>query len=375
MSIRKRARGAYQVRVSPFPAQTVPTREAAEALQLDFKLRRSLGDLYEEPAETLAQAIDGHIERKLIYGGRRGALRPKSIEYLNRSVKVWRDDTSLGRTLLPQLRRSPIEDIVLRRARVYPRSARNELQALKAVLVEARARGQRVDVSILDIPPVKHDPRRGRALTVNELYELTSWFPEHVKRLVLLAGQVGARQHVWLSMTDDMLDLDAGTMAIAAELAKNRREHSIYLTPLEVTLFREQLVARAPGTRLVFPTKSGRRWMRNHFRKWAWVPAVTAAAAHDRDENGRASSVYGAIDKDGTLVNGFTFHMLRHTAGSLMALAGMDAASASERLGHTDGGALFLRTYRHLYEGEKRKQAMKLERLVERERRRATASR
>ena len=47
-----------------------------------------------------------------------------------------------------------------------------------------------------------------------------------------------------------------------------------------------------------------------------------------------------------------------------MARAGMDPAVASERLGHTDGGALFLRTYRHLYEGEKRTQTARLEDLV-----------
>ncbi len=47
-----------------------------------------------------------------------------------------------------------------------------------------------------------------------------------------------------------------------------------------------------------------------------------------------------------------------------MARAGMDPAVASERLGHTDGGALFLQTYRHLYEAEKRTQALRLEALV-----------
>jgi hypothetical protein len=62
--------------------------------------------------------------------------------------------------------------------------------------------------------------------------------------------------------------------------------------------------------------------------------------------------------------DGFNFHLLRHTAGSLMALAGMDPAVACERLGHSDGGALFLQTYRHLYEGEKREQAAKLDALV-----------
>jgi hypothetical protein len=58
---------------------------------------------------------------------------------------------------------------------------------------------------------------------------------------------------------------------------------------------------------------------------------------------------------------GFTFHMLRHTAASLMALSGMDAAAAAERLEHSDGGALFHKTYRHLYESEKRTQANRLE--------------
>jgi len=53
----------------------------------------------------------------------------------------------------------------------------------------------------------------------------------------------------------------------------------------------------------------------------------------------------------------FNFHLLRHTAGSLMALMGMDPAWAAERMEHSDGGALFLRTYRHLYEAEKRAQA------------------
>jgi hypothetical protein len=32
-----------------------------------------------------------------------------------------------------------------------------------------------------------------------------------------------------------------------------------------------------------------------------------------------------------------------------MALAGFDPAVAAERMGHTDGGAMFLQRYRHLY--------------------------
>ncbi len=47
-----------------------------------------------------------------------------------------------------------------------------------------------------------------------------------------------------------------------------------------------------------------------------------------------------------------------------MAAAGYDPAVAAERMGHTDGGALFLRTYRHLYEGEKRSHAARLDAFV-----------
>jgi hypothetical protein len=60
---------------------------------------------------------------------------------------------------------------------------------------------------------------------------------------------------------------------------------------------------------------------------------------------------------------GLTFHLLRHTAASLMA-RGMDPAAAAERLGHSEGGALFLRRYRHLYEAEKRLQVARLESFV-----------
>jgi integrase len=143
-------------------------------------------------------------------------------------------------------------------------------------------------------------------------------------------------------------------MPIPAELAKNRRDHRVYLTSVEVGLLREQLMARAPGTRLVFPNAKGEAWDRSRFGEQVWRKGVEAAAKHDHAKNGGRPSVF----------DGFTFHMLRHTAGSLKALAGLDPAVASECMGHTDGGALFLRTYRHLYEGEKRVQAARLEALV-----------
>jgi integrase len=347
MSIRKRGNRAYQVRVTPFPAQTVPTREAAERLQLNLKLRRVGGGATPERPTTLGVEINGFLDRARAAGG----LRPRSIEFYEQKAKVW---TSLRSVKVSALRRAQVQDFIVARAAKHPRSAMDELQFLKRVLREAKERGQHIDNAILSIKPVKHTSRRGRALDVEQLYELASWFPEHVSRLVLLAGQVGARQAFWFSLTDDMLDLDEGTMPIPAELSKNKRNHRVYLTSLEIALLREQLLARAPGTPLVFPNAKGEQWNRSRFGEQVWRKSVEAAAKHDRELNGGRPSVF----------DGFTFHMLRHTAGSLMALAGLDPAVASERMSHCDGGAVFLKTYRHLYEGERRVQAARLEALV-----------
>src|SRR6185503_9401478 len=97
VSIRKRGARSYQVRVSPFPAQTVPTRDAAEKLELDFKLRRSLGEPYDGQALTLGEAIDGTLARIEAMRG----PRSKTTEFNRRSAKFW---TPLRATKVPMLR-------------------------------------------------------------------------------------------------------------------------------------------------------------------------------------------------------------------------------------------------------------------------------
>jgi integrase len=307
MSVRKRGTRSYQVRVAPFPAQTLPTREAAEKVDLDLRRRKALGELYEAPPITLGEAMDGTLTRLRATGN-----PSENWMKLNElAAKAWEP---LRGVRIPALRRARIEDMTQKRAEKHPKSAKNELEFLKRALREAKSRGQRVDPAIFEIPPVKHKARRGRALTVTQLYEFASWFPEHVQRLTLIAGMVGARQSVWFHLTDEMLDLDAGTITIPDWLAKSRRDHCFYLNELESSLLREQLLARAPGTALVFPTVEGQLWTANRFRDRVWLDAIEAAIKNDPDRGDGATSVF----------EGFTFHLLRHTAGSLMALAGYD---------------------------------------------------
>jgi hypothetical protein len=86
-----------------------------------------------------------------------------------------------------------------------------------------------------------------------------------------------------------MLDLDAGTMPIPEELAKNKTEHRVYLTSIEVVLRREQLVARAPGTPLVFPTPEGGVSNRARFRDWADTRAEHAPGMNQGITRARCS--------------------------------------------------------------------------------------
>jgi len=70
------------------------------------------------------------------------------------------------------------------------------------------------------------------------------------------------------------------------------------------------LLVRANGTRLLFPTVTGKAWTRSGFRERVWLAAIHHAA----QQNERFDE--------------FRFHCLRHTAGSLMAAFGMDPPTA-----------------------------------------------
>jgi hypothetical protein len=78
-------------------------------------------------------------------------------------------------------------------------------------------------------------------------------------------------------MTDDLLDLREGTLFIPAWLAKNAKPHQLYPTPVEVVVFHEQLLARTPVTRLVFPTPTGQQWTESGFRQRVFSKATAAA--------------------------------------------------------------------------------------------------
>jgi integrase len=125
---------------------------------------------------------------------------------------------------------------------------------------------------------------------------------------------------------------------IPADLCKEGVDETIDLTAEEVTLLREQLLARAAGTSLVFPTKTGRPWRHYQFLRLVWYKARERAADVWREQERFAATAPTPFD-------GVQPHDLRATAATLMRDAGFTREQAAARLGHADTGQLLDRIY------------------------------
>ena len=73
VSITRRGARSYLVRVEPFPAPTLRTKEDAERVELELKRRKALGEHYEAPPITLGDAMDGTLARLRATVRRRGS--------------------------------------------------------------------------------------------------------------------------------------------------------------------------------------------------------------------------------------------------------------------------------------------------------------
>jgi site-specific recombinase XerD len=122
------------------------------------------------------------------------------------------------------------------------------------------------------------------------------------------------------------------TVPLAAQTSEALAAHLAAFPAAEVTLPWHE-----PGTRrhgkphaahLVFTTPGREALNRNAFNQHVWHPARQAAGLPD-------DRVHGC-------------HMMRHVYASVLVARGIDPRTVAEYLGHSDGGALVLRTYSHL---------------------------
>jgi integrase len=362
--------------------KTVPGPKAnALKVARDIEQRQALGPLYEAPAETLGGFLAGWLERykqrvrESTYLRRVDALRalgmldereevrggdassvipersspsssrpgthpgqPAEVRHSKARPRRLSRSSSLSSNYLQNLTTAEVEDALSALAARAPRQAQIALASLKLALKSARRRGQRFDVSILEIEANRYDEREPRFLTLEEQQEIASRMPEPIKRIVPVAGVLGLRMSELFDLKEDDLDLDHGTLHVRAGKTKASRR-TVTLPPMIVGLLREQLLARRhTGDKLVFPAPQGGRMRKDNFGHRFFRPAARQAG-----------------------FQGVRFHDLRHSAASLMMAAGWNIKEIAEQLGHADGGRLILMRYGHLQAGARKRAATELE--------------
>jgi integrase len=316
----------------------------AQAFKLDIERRRQAGALYIARAEPFAVVAADWLRR--FEHGAAGRVRPReaSVASVRESLACL---APLSGQYVEQIRRPQVEDLVASIAETRPRRAQLTLALLKRVLKNAEQRGQVVDRGVYDVRVAAPDERDPILLTWEQLDDLRSWMPEYISRLVPIAALTLCRQGELLALRDTDVDFEGDAIMVTGQAkgvgraptktAAGRR--TVDIGPFAVRLLREQQLARHSNpTGLLFPSPLGHPFDRNLYMRRVFKPAARAAG-------------FPAL----------TFHDLRHTGASLMIAAGCHVKVIAEQMGHSDGGALVLKRYGHLYKGARRQAALALE--------------
>src|SRR5262249_11105810 len=151
---------------------------------------------------------------------------------------------------------------------------------------------------------------------------------------VVLALSTGARQMELLTLTWPQVDFEQGVVRLLE--TKNGTSRVLPLTGRALELMHDRFKGRRADTLLVFPGKSGTVPVR---MRTAWEGAVHRAGLTD-----------------------FTFHDLRHTFASYLAMQGASLREIADALGHKTL-AMVMR-YSHLTESHTRSVVERMNRAV-----------
>lgn len=284
---------------------------------------------------TLGDAARELVEIRTLGTG----LKPTGVAAWHRNTKPWREG-EFAAVPVHLLNPGKVAGVIRRRIAEHPKSGRDELIALKAVLRHARAEGCTVPTRLLELEtPRKPPARRRKRLLPAELEAFALGAPPAYVRLVLLQGHVGNRIGELLQLHRGDVDLDNARMTIR-EPKESRRTGAkvIPLLPAEVALLREQLgdlhlaapsaTAHLPstpiGSQLVWPRPDGSAWptkdgavQHAYFARAVWDPTLKAAGRDD-----------------------LTSHDLRSTAITNMMDQRISLETCATRVGHADGALI-----------------------------------
>jgi integrase len=196
-------------------------------------------------------------------------------------------------------------------ARIQKSNANRVFTPLRAALNRAFMMGKvRDDTSWRRVKPfAKVDSARIRYFTPGDISRLLEAAPDWFRPLIQAALLTGGRWSELFRMRVRDVDLSAGVVLFPE--TKGGKPRHVYLTDEGVELFR-QLSDLRGGDQFMFLNQHGR-------------PFGTSHQIRPMAETCRAAGVEQA-----------GFHILRHTYGSRLAMAGVPMAVIAEALGHAD---------------------------------------
>ena len=301
-----------------------PERDSRAPYTVADAVRDYLADYKRRGGKGLAQtqvAVDAHILPAL------GAVR---LDRLTRQRLVkWRDALADAAPRLrtaksataPNVREvDPADPDALRRRRA---SANRVLTILKAALNHAHqdGRGGSKDTWAAVKPFRDADSAKMRFLTDAEATRLVNACPADLRAIVVGALLTGMRYGEISHLRAENFNPDAGTITIAT--SKSGKPRHIVLTD-EGQAFMAQVVAGKPAEALAFTREGGGAWAKSYqFR-----PLREACAA---------AKIAPVI----------SFHILRHSYASRLAMRGTPMPVIAAQLGH-EGTRMTERHYAHL---------------------------
>jgi integrase len=149
-----------------------------------------------------------------------------------------------------------------------------------------------------------------RYLTEAECKRLANTCPADLRRMVQAALFTGCRYSELGRLKANDFNPDAGTVAV--RIGKSGKPRHVVLTD-EAKEFFEQAVVNKKGSDLIFTHDDGNAWGKSHQSR----PLLEAC---------KRAKISPAI----------SFHVLRHTHGSLLAMQGVPMPVIAKQLGHSD---------------------------------------
>jgi integrase len=259
--------------------------------------RRLFARFLEDPipdAPTIADILDGYLADR-----RPVVADPVRLDELAKPLRRF-----FGPLLPDQASRAATRAYTCER-KVAPGTLRRELGGLRAALRWAAREGWILSPPHIELP-APPAPRE-RWLTREEASRLlNACGSPHLRLFVLLALHTGARSGAILELTWDRVDLEAGRIDFGTGRGKKRRA----VVPVTATLAAELDTARQLGTcdRVI---------------EYGGKPVASVKKAF-----GRATIRAG--------LEGVTPHVLRHTAATWAALAGVPLAKIARMLGQQE---------------------------------------